>query len=834
MAFFFPPAAAHRSPWRTRLAARRSGLAQALWTLMQARGACARTMLVCLLVLAGPGTAQPVTPGASTAARGSYDIPPGPLVDALSQFAQQAGVAISLQLDRVRGLRSPGLQGVHGVEDGFAALLAGSGWRIRRTPVGYVLEADGPAPDASAPSAVMLAPVTVLGGTTPSLADPPLTLAGGQIARVARVGLLGSQDVMDTPFSLSSYTERLLDDSQATTLAEVVQTDAAVQSTGQPAGFVDSFYIRGFPVGEGNIGEVAFDGLYGVAPNYRLLTEYLGRVEVLKGATGMLYGVSPNGGVGGAINVVPKRALPDPLTRVSLRHAGGTQHGARLDLSRRWGSEQRLGLRLNAGHQRGDTAVDAQWRQASVAALALDYEGARTRGTLDLVAQHERLASPARPFSLAAGVALPQAPAGNVNPASAGWSVMRDRTALLRAEHDLSADTTLYVNAGVGHSSIRRLSDQVLDIVDATGTLRTQPAYAVFDVRRHSAEAGLRTRLHTGSVQHDMTLAATRYQDALGRGTSQGVWEQTTLLAPSWRAAQALPAPADVPVVARSRLDGLALANTLSLHDDRLRVVAGIRLQRVHTENRLAAATPHYRDQALTPLLGAVWRARPDTALYASYAEGLGKGETAPDTASNAGEVFAPQRSRQLEAGVKIDRDTMAFTVALFQLVKPSGQLQDGRYAMAARQRNRGLEFNLQGEVLSGLRVLGSVALTRATLMHTADPAHTGHQPVGVPRLRTYVGLEWDVPGTQGLTLTGAALHASAQYLDQANRIRLPGWTRIDLGARYATTLAGKPLVLRASLHNAFNRHYWSGVASTGAFSLGGPRMVLASASMDF
>ncbi len=32
------------------------------------------------------------------------------------------------------------------------------------------------------------------------------------------------------------------------------------------------FYIRGFPVGEGNFGEIAFDGVYGIAPNYRVLT----------------------------------------------------------------------------------------------------------------------------------------------------------------------------------------------------------------------------------------------------------------------------------------------------------------------------------------------------------------------------------------------------------------------------------------------------------------------------------------------------------------------------------------------------------------------------------
>lgn len=41
--------------------------------------------------------------------------------------------------------------------------------------------------------------------------------------------------------------------------------------------------IRGFPIGEGNTGEVALNGVYGVAPNYQLLPQYLERIELLKG-----------------------------------------------------------------------------------------------------------------------------------------------------------------------------------------------------------------------------------------------------------------------------------------------------------------------------------------------------------------------------------------------------------------------------------------------------------------------------------------------------------------------------------------------------------------------
>ncbi|RUP92211.1 TonB-dependent siderophore receptor, partial [Corynebacterium pseudodiphtheriticum] len=42
--------------------------------------------------------------------------------------------------------------------------------------------------------------------------DLPDVLAGGQVARGARLGMLGNKDVMDTPFSVTSYTAKTMAD----------------------------------------------------------------------------------------------------------------------------------------------------------------------------------------------------------------------------------------------------------------------------------------------------------------------------------------------------------------------------------------------------------------------------------------------------------------------------------------------------------------------------------------------------------------------------------------------------------------------------------------------
>ncbi|MGT2491972.1 TonB-dependent receptor domain-containing protein [Cupriavidus basilensis] len=67
--------------------------------------------------------------------------------------------------------------------------------------------------------------------------------------------------------------------------------------------------------------------------------------------------------------------------------------------------------------------------------------------------------------------------------------------------------------------------------------------------------------------------------------------------------------------------------------------------------------TADYDKSALTPALGLVvkpWTAQ--VSLYANYIEGLSQGDTVTDvTARNYGQVFAPYKSKQMEAGVKWD-----------------------------------------------------------------------------------------------------------------------------------------------------------------------------------
>lgn len=760
------------------------------------------------------------------------NLPVQSLDQALNALAKQSGSRILFATDVAEGLQAPAVNGELSVPQALQRLLQGTQLSVEQAGDGsFVItgpEGSGAALDLAATN------INAASGYREAL---PESYAGGQVARGGRLGLLGNRDVMDTPFSITSYTSKMMDDQHAVTAADVLERDPSVRSTGQTGGVVDSFFIRGFPLGEGNLGELALDGMYGVAPNYRVFTEYAERIEVLKGPGALLYGISPNSGVGGVINIVPKRALAEDLTRFTATYASDAQLGGHLDVSRRFGAEQQFGVRINGSLQQGDTAVDEQWRGVGVGAIALDYQGERLRLNLDLLSQREEFDAPSRPVFIASGIDVPDAEDGRTNVTQDwGWSETNEQSALLGGEYDLSDAVTVFARAGGGRTDVMRLSDQVPRIVNGAGDVTNVPGYYKFNVDRSSADAGIRARFETGPIQHATTLMATQYQDELSRGINNGTAINSNIYHPIDAPEQFISAP-KVARISESELSGVALADTLSMFDERFQLTLGLRRQNIESRNysTAGAVTSKYDDSATTPMAGVLFKPLDNVSLYYNYIEGLSKGDIAPATASNSGEAFAPYESKQHEVGVKVDYGMLGGTLAAFQIEKPSGELgANGVFSVQGEQRNRGVELSVFGEVARGTRLLGGVTLFDGELTDTANAANRGNDPVGVPEVQANVWAEWDTPWVQGVTLTGGAIYTSSQYVDQANTQELDSWLRFDMGARYSTSIDGRPTTFRATVQNVFDEEYWSGVASYSAFSQGAPRTLQLSATVDF
>ncbi|MCE7620815.1 TonB-dependent receptor [Vibrio fluvialis] len=669
---------------------------------------------------------------------------------------------------------------------------------------------------------------------------------GGQVARSGRAGILGNQDFMDTPFSSSNYTSKLIEDQQAKSVGDVLKNDPTVRQAVGYGNFQELYMIRGFPVYSD---DMTLNGVYGILPRQYVAAEMLERVEVFRGANSFVNGAAPGGSaIGGSINLVPKRAGSEPLTRVTLgTQSGGQAYGA-MDVARRFGDNQENGVRVNVVARNGDDAVDDQETQLGVLSLGFDHQGENFRMSADLGYQDHHIDAP-RP-SVTPGSAIPSLPSSEANYAQ-DWTYTDEKQlfGVVRGEYDFSSQTTGWIAGGMRRGKEHNLLAN--PTADADGNLT---AYLFENVREDtvmSGDTGVRHEFSTGSVGHTVVVSGSVYQSrsknayVMSSSTDVGsLYDYDSL--DQFAGLYYGGSLSDPKETERVTYSSAALADTLSLFDDQVKVMLGARLQRVETKSfdyNSGDESSSYGSTALTPSVGVVYQPMLDVSLYANYSEALLPGEIAPSTnngsdVANAGEVLKPNRSEQYEVGAKYDNGSYGAVVSLFQISKPSYMYDSNNsYTDNGEQRNRGIELSAFGEPIESVKVLGGVTLIDAEIVKSATTASEGKQAIGVPKVQANVNIEWATPFVEGLTLEGRTLYTGSQYASADNSLELPSWTRFDLGARYGMKLGDNALTLRARVDNVTDKSYWAsagGYPGSNYLVQGAPRTFVLSASYDF
>ncbi|WP_241068377.1 TonB-dependent receptor [Achromobacter insuavis] len=684
------------------------------------------------------------------------------------------------------------------------------------------------------------------------LAEP---YAGGQVARGGRVGVLGTQDIMSTPFSITSYTNELIQDKQARSVGDVLQNDPGVRVARGFGNFQESYFIRGFILSSD---DVAYNGLYSLLPRQYIATELFERVEVLRGASAFLTGASPGGdGIGGAVNLVPKRAPNEPLTRFTTGVSSGGQFSVSTDIARRFGPGDSTGIRLNVANRSGDTAIDDEHSRTSLVSLGLDWRSADTRLSADIGWQENKLKR-ARPNVSVVGLKdhVPDAPDAGSNYAQP-WSYSNERDVFgtIRAEHDFSDKLTGWAAFGM------RRSDEAnsLGNINLTNAYSGASNFYRFDNTRkdsvNTGELGLRAKVRTGAVGHEFVVSASffdlkkknAYIMDFGNTFPTNIYDPQSYDRPAFSAGALRGNDIDNPALqGRTRTSSYALGDTLSLLDDKVLLTVGIRHQRLSSRSyayNTGKENGAYDQSRNSPAAGVVFKVTPSVSLYANYIEALVAGDTAPERANNQdvpnkGESLAPYVSKQKEIGVKYDGGGLGAGLALFSTDKPRAAYDSSnRFTASGKDRHQGVELTVFGEPVKSVRVLGGLTFLDAKQRSTGNSAIDGNRVIGVPRFQANLGAEWDIPGVQGLAVDGRVVYTGASYADDANTLKVPGWTRFDAGLRYMMDVDGHLVTLRARVENIANRNYWSSVGGypgNGYLVLGGPRTFLLSASMDF
>ncbi|MEG1116469.1 MAG: TonB-dependent receptor plug domain-containing protein, partial [Janthinobacterium sp.] len=313
-----------------------------------------RAALVLFLAVSAAGTGLPHVALAAEASPAAsvrdYHIPAGSLRDALSTFAIAAGINLSTQGVALDGLATPGLQGRHGVSAGLQQLLQGSGLEVLGSGEGnYLLRKI----DAS----------TADGG----LASMPAVVVSAEADRATEgTGLYTSRNMSTatglnlsqrhTPQTVSVISRQQMEDFDLTTLQDVARATPGLY--GKTQGVSDqetTYFARGFALSHVNVDGLPLDVTGFNERNVSADMLMYDRVEVVRGATGLMEGA---GAPSGSINMIRKRPTATPLLNASAHVGSWQDRQGTVDASNALNESGSVRGRVAASLRDSDSFVD--------------------------------------------------------------------------------------------------------------------------------------------------------------------------------------------------------------------------------------------------------------------------------------------------------------------------------------------------------------------------------------------------------------------------------------------------------------------------------------------
>lgn len=694
---------------------------------------------------------------------------------------------------------------------------------------------------AAAAAAMALSAAAQEAGPSPSPSATTVTVTGRQ-APTSEVGGFDGVPLSRTPLSAAVFGEQQLADLGIGSLGEITRLDASIGDAYNAMGYWATFAIRGYALDPR--ANYRRDGLP-INAETAIALDNKQRLELLKGASGIQAGISAPGGL---VNLVVKRPGSRPVRNASLDWAAdGSLRGA-VDLGERLGGDGRVGVRLNAVYEHLEPRVrDAQGHRHMLA-LAADWRV--VDGTLleaEVERSRQQQPSVAGFSMLGDRVPSPDEIDPRINLNRQPWNrpvEMEGTTASLRLQQQLPAAWQLTV-----HAMTQRLTTQDrtafpygdydasygcnwCDRYATDGTF-SYWQYVSENERRRSDALDLRISgdARTGALQHALqagvlvTRYRGRFQDqifdlaldpsgngSVGLGRIDGSLD--TLPSYGWL---------DANTQRDERSTEWYLRDRIAL-GPRAQLWAGLRHTRL--ERRSERTSPDgdgslraidYAQDATVPWLAATFALRPATIAYASWGQGL-ETDVAPNRPRyvNAGQPLPALKSRQTEIGVKHDGQRFDAAIALFDIDRP--QSADRGDCDAADScvrtidgsaRHRGVELQLAARL--GAWSLGASGLwLDAKRQGSASPAVNGLRPVNVPARSLRLNAAYRVAALPGLELQGGlAAEGDRIVLPYDSSVRIPGWSRIDLGARWETRLERSRIVWRLGVDNVTDRRAW-------------------------
>lgn len=663
----------------------------------------------------------------------------------------------------------------------------------------------------------------------------------------ASIGGFADMPLMDIPASVVAIDRGQMQALSIRSVSEAAQYDASVGDAYNAVGYAEQFSVRGFKLN--NNSSYRKDGI-AIPGDTQIPLENKERFELLKGVAGLQAGLATPGGV---INFVTKRPTDTPLRSVTVEaRERGTLH-AEADIGGRF-EDKRFGYRLNAAADRLRSYVRGADGKRQFASGAFDWQiTPDALLQLDMDFQHkEQITAPG--YQLIRGTDLPT----NVSPKlllnAQPWTRPVDTDSAnfgLRFAYRLNADWNATVNAN--KHWFKRDDFTAFPYGCSNEGEGYYPGYCTngdYDVYDYQStgerktpfglQAQLQGRLNTGALRHLLTIGTSYAERHNSWGNYVYDYAGYSNIYHPLVTDPAPDNPATGPVYERFRdreravyvQDIVTLAPQFAVH-------AGLRYVRVDSTQQPKSTLPWVSDKAsfALPNVSLVYSPDKNWNIYGTLAHGLESGGVAPIETSNPNQDLGPNRSRQLEFGVKgIAGDGVSVSAAVFQITSGLEYTDaNNTFVRNGVQNHRGLELSAQRS--SGSLAYGASLLAlRARQEDTGDATLDGKRVTNVPNLKTTVWGEYAVAAVPGLKLNGQWQYAGRKTFDPANTVDVPGYHVVGLGAAYGMKMGATNVVLRARVDNLFDKFYWRDVTQDlGGYLLpGAPRTFRLSAQFDF
>jgi iron complex outermembrane recepter protein len=595
----------------------------------------------------------------------------------------------------------------------------------------------------------------------------------------ANVGTRTDAEIKDVPQSIQVIPQQVLEDQGETELNDALRNVSGVSQDG-----LGQVNIRGFGASDNIRSNGASINVVDFISDFSLSN--VEQIEVLKGPASVLYGT---GAPGGTVNLTTKQPQTEPSYGIEGTIGNFDYYNPSLDFTGPLNEDKTILYRLNIGYENTGSFVDfveleeialfpvISFQLGKNTDLTLEggYRNQDNRGTSDgsfasfLPARGTVLSNPEGEVPLSRNLGEPDFDRYSIDQWNIGYLL----------NHKFSNNWSLRnrFSASITDQQERFISPNVLEEDNRT-VLRNASDQNSF-VENYTLQTDIQGKIQTGIVKQDLLVGIELERNILDEVFRGAEAPSIDLFEPEYGN---IPDEFDFEPSFADRITsdaiGIYAQDLVSIGKrEQVKIVVGGRFDWVFNnfEDKLDDSfSEESEDTAFAPRAGIVYQPIEPVSLYAGWSRSF-EPQFGVD---RLGTPFVPITGEQFEVGAKTDffDRKLSATLAAYQITRqndfqPDPVDPDNFEIQIGEQRSRGIEFDLIGEPLPGLRLIASYAYTDALVTEDTTGLE-GTRIIGIPE---HSGNFWTVYELQkgalkglgfgtGVFVTGERLGGNAEF----------------------------------------------------------------------